>query len=164
MLIIILKKSSQCISVMYLTPRTYHFHYSLLLAFFLSFNELISFFYFIFYNSFFVECHHWWSAWGWKRKIKNWALMKKLTTHLKKKIPSQWFYFIDGFRSIPLHLQMWKDPIMCWRSQLIEFTYIGMNAYVSPINIFNDFNVIIRTKKQCKENEVSYYRSSFNVI
>ncbi len=140
------------------------FHYSLLLAFILSFNELISFYFYFFYNSFFVECHHWLSAWDWNRKIKNWALMKKLIAHLKRKNQSEWFYFIDGFCSIPLHFQMWKDPIMCWHSQLIEFTHIGMDAYASPINISNDFNVIIRTKKQCKENQVLYYRSNFNAI
>jgi hypothetical protein len=37
---------------------------------------------------------------------KNYALIKKLKAHLKRKNPSEWFYFIDGFCSIPLHLQM----------------------------------------------------------
>jgi hypothetical protein len=134
------------------------------LAFIPSFNKLISFYFYLLYNSFFVEWHHWLSAWGWNRKIKNWALMIKLIAHLKRKNPSEWFYFIDGFCSIPLHFQMWKDPIMCWHSKLIEFTHINTDAYVNPINISNDFNVITRTKKQCKENQFSYYRSNLNAI
>jgi hypothetical protein len=43
---------------------------------------------------------------GLEEEDKTLCINKKLKAHLKKKNPSEWFYFIDGFCSIPLHLQM----------------------------------------------------------